>query len=829
MVIAYETGDVLVLCSPADPREPLDTLAARLPADPGRSVVVMARSLAARPDLGDVLGTALAEQLGGSADGIRLVALGLRDDPAHLEPEIRRLAEHLGVELTAPLGPVTVATDGTIAVAETDTGASTTERPGGWLTCGPGVAAHYSSPWLPTPSWAAGPTRLPTHSLRHGAAALRHVPSGYWLLPHSVHVDEAGIGTLLPPDPDALTVLLGGSGAAPLPVDDVTALLAQLPGTGGERLLLLPGALPPGQVERLRRSRPHTRVRAAVPVRAVDGGPAVAEIDERGRPAWRPVGTTADRVTNRRPSPPRRAPWSPAVERPLPGRATAAGWWFPSARPPIGLYRAPTGFLVEVATDASGFLVAADKVTPAELAALIKTASRQAPAQVVLGTHGEPPSDDDLGSLADELGLRVLAADTDVSLAPTGLLTTPGVFRQWHPTTAGTRRVVVPLGATVPGLATPYRAWSPPVPPLSPMPRTAPAAPQPTFVDVAPEPLTADFAATVDTVRWSMAAARLDTIRAAPADRREPAAPTTPATVVAPEPAGPRSGEPAPVAPVLPSPAAPKLPGQSGQPRVSAQGPVWVTELPCEPSDRADLRKALNGRFDAYARVVVRTLAEEPGLRNAAPSAELTTGLIAARAYYAHERSAVNGVLRTGGDAAQTARTRVVAGCTLYGMRSLPSVLGPVYLAGALAPHLVAGYRPGDRLIEPAFLDAYLTVMSAPDDRHDGTVPVEFAVWSVSARRADLLNLNGGPAALFAAGTPFRVLAIDPPQGAAAAVRVLLQDLTAGRAGDGERILARLRNAHPEPVTGQPAPVAIDFAPGMDSLGRPFTPREGPE
>ncbi|RKR86731.1 hypothetical protein BDK92_0996 [Micromonospora pisi] len=298
------------------------------------------------------------------------------------------------------------------------------------------------------------------------------------------------------------------------------------------------------------------------------------------------------------------------------------------------------------------------------------------------------------------------------------------------------------------------------------------------------------------------------------------------------------AGVPAlPAVPPLPEPAAPAGADQSAAAATGTPGPVrapqpvlppgpaprWLAESDIERAvaDRAGLRNALSGRYDAHARVVARTLAQSPGLRAAAGAfTELTAGLVAIRAYCDGERELVNQVLRGGGPAPEVDRASVVARCAVYGLRRLPSVLGPVFRAGPADPRLVDGYRAGDVLIEPAFVDVDLAAEPV-DGAH-----VQFAIWSVSAHRLD--SLDGAPrsSAIFPPGSRFQVLAVDE-QTTDQTVRVLLRDLAASYRGgrdSAERILSQLRAADRGATSagGADPSVPLAFAPGLDDVGRPF-------
>jgi hypothetical protein len=241
--------------------------------------------------------------------------------------------------------------------------------------------------------------------------------------------------------------------------------------------------------------------------------------------------------------------------------------------------------------------------------------------------------------------------------------------------------------------------------------------------------------------------------------------------------------------------------------------PLWVDGGGWGAEDRARLRRALTDRYDAYARVVTRTLAEEPGLRAAGHSADLVGDLVALCAYVA-EPAVVNHALRGSAERPADAAALLARGAT-SGLRRLPTVIGPVYATSSAT--VGVGYRAGDELVEPAFVDVRLCGGVGPD------VAVEYVIWSVSARRIDPFAPRRGPAATFPPGSRFAVLAVDEPDGDGP-LRVLLRDRTGERpatAGRGEETLRRLRaNA----AAGPDGPVTVDFPIGLDDRGRRFVP-----
>ncbi|MFB9179281.1 hypothetical protein ACFFX1_14170 [Dactylosporangium sucinum] len=313
--------------------------------------------------------------------------------------------------------------------------------------------------------------------------------------------------------------------------------------------------------------------------------------------------------------------------------------------------------------------------------------------------------------------------------------------------------------------------------------------PRPSRVNDTPEAL-GSRANVLDPGRWS---SRWGGLPALPVARPPEPSPPVDAPVAA---------APARPAPAPPPPAAPP----EGAPR-------WLDAAGWGAEDRARLRRTLQHRYDAYARVVTRTLAEEPGLRAAGGGADLITDLVALCAYM-HERDAVNDALRGAAGRPDGAESLIARGAT-SGLRRLPAVIGPVFAAGQAA--VGAGYRAGDELVEPAFVDVWLTGATGTG------AAVEYVIWSVSARRVDRFLPQEQPGAAFPPGSRFAVLAVDEPA-ADGPLRVLLRDRTGERpdaAGRWDETLRRLR--HSTTVAAE-HPGTLGFPIGLDQWGRPFIP-----
>ncbi|RIV31601.1 hypothetical protein D2L64_25595 [Micromonospora radicis] len=434
-------------------------------------------------------------------------------------------------------------------------------------------------------------------------------------------------------------------------------------------------------------------------------------------------------------------------------------------------------------------------------------ASPPAPAGIALPDSVEPAQ--------RTVKLPLLAA-REVSAERTVLLARPGA----------------PPAPPVP--AVPPAPPVPAVPPVSPGVAVPPAPPAPVVPSVPPVPVSATLRALLRPRNWPHAGAWIE----------RPAVPVPPAMPDPPGQDAPHqqlSAPPAPASAVpvtaemspdvaepeaLHQPVGPLPPATdpAGAGAAARRTPVWIDNRSWREEDRAVLRTTLNGRYDAHVRVVTKTLAEEPGLRAAGASPDLVAGLVALRAYCADDRNEVNRFLRTG---AGEERAAVVARGVAYGLRYLPTVLGPVFRPGRIGVETLAAYRPGRVLAEPGLLDVRIPPTTVAD------ATVQFVIWSVSARRLGRLDVDGTSAALFPPASRFAVLAVDHSNDPADVPRVLLCDIAGAAEGrpaaNSERMLNRMRAASQETREQALAEAYVSGAPGLDETGHPYRERESDE
>lgn len=113
--------------------------------------------------------------------------------------------------------------------------------------------------------------------------------------------------------------------------------------------------------------------------------------------------------------------------------------------------------------------------------------------------------------------------------------------------------------------------------------------------------------------------------------------------------------------------------------------------------------------------------------------------------------------------------------CLAAGLRRLPSHYGGVVAAAPAGRSDPARYAPGTVLTEPAPVSGIAAV--GADLGED--VGIEFAIWSVRGRRTSAFGEPGEqPTVVFAPGSSFEVVDVDPPDAAAGRpARVLLHEV----------------------------------------------------
>jgi hypothetical protein len=189
------------------------------------------------------------------------------------------------------------------------------------------------------------------------------------------------------------------------------------------------------------------------------------------------------------------------------------------------------------------------------------------------------------------------------------------------------------------------------------------------------------------------------------------------------------------------------------------------------PEDHVWLLNHLGSAHGRYASTVSRLIATQPALRLSGdqPNDGVVADLVAVCAYLDGGRQMLADALGAGGIQSLLPYVR----CLVSGLRRLPSYRGLGYCGGS-----VGAVSPGAVLVEPDVRQAVSTSTCAL------TGPVEFAIWSITARKLDTLD-PGAPVQriAFAPGSRFRVLDAGDP--AAPTRRVLLRQISAGVSREG--------------------------------------------
>jgi hypothetical protein len=235
----------------------------------------------------------------------------------------------------------------------------------------------------------------------------------------------------------------------------------------------------------------------------------------------------------------------------------------------------------------------------------------------------------------------------------------------------------------------------------------------------------------------------------------QPAAAAAPAPTPTPVPAGP---------PPAPAPDASAATGTSAATSASAGAPaatgVRVQPAPAPAAralppergvdqERAWVRRTFSSQYNAVAGTVSRVMSESPGLRGVsrAVAGDALTDLVAVRLYLSGDSAAVDQAIR-----AATAGSHVpLARCVASGLLRLPSYRGTARLRARITPAERAWYQEGRVATEWAFC----TARTEPHPMPDGT---DFLIWSMTARRTNLLDPGTPDRVVFLPGTSFKVL-----------------------------------------------------------------------
>jgi hypothetical protein len=704
------------------------------------TVVVTAPEITARDTVFDLITTAVAG-LKPTGNGVRLVLLGAGPDRAARQAGIRRMARQLGVRIIGSLGPVIVASDGTcVSVPEpagaSDRGPDHGQWPAGWYGFdGAGPGEDRNEP-----PWSPRPPwpSLPVPDRQVGPGLVAHpVPAGLWLLPAGLRPGPAGVVGSLPQEPDAATIFIGGCGR-PVPVDEVRRAVANRRLDPASRLVLLPGAVPAG-TERSELDALGVRLRSAVPM--------------FGRTGWRLAPVAANGGV---------APVGAAV--PDIGGDATVGLSAAGAEEPTGSSDKPSGPFTTGrravpgrATAAGWSLLDGFKAfgfAPAAAGPIVEVAIDRD--GFLVGGRAIGVEDfADLLTAALGPGEQPLVLTGPQRTRPATLLA--DLATAWGSTLYASAGRLALTATGILLAAAGFVAYRP---------GSAPRLMGPVL------PAGCAAGGLVDL--------------AARSTSRAPARATSPSGSGA---IGGNTQRPggAPAAAVR---TRPERAAERPEP-VERSRPRPVTDDADESELLAALVGALGPEFHRHA-TELREARRRAGVTD--PPAP---DLVALRACFAGVRLGVNEHLRSAPPAAPAGAGRrwgppaaIIGAAAVRALGRLPIVFGPVFASAGIR---AGAYSPGLELTEPGFVEVRLTPTV------NRAAEVDYVIWSMMARRLDATVRDGAPVAIFAPGSRFVVLGIEPVAGRS---RVYLADRGAGLRGGSGELLARLR------CTGPASPVA---------------------
>ncbi|MCH0567241.1 hypothetical protein [Streptomyces sp. MUM 2J] len=222
------------------------------------------------------------------------------------------------------------------------------------------------------------------------------------------------------------------------------------------------------------------------------------------------------------------------------------------------------------------------------------------------------------------------------------------------------------------------------------------------------------------------------------------------------------SDSPAPVAPSAASTGSDGLgapdAGSTGTPRRAGARvqPVPKASACAVPPERGTdrerewMRRTFSAQYHAVAGTVSRVMSESPGLRGGGrgEASEALTDLAAVRLYLSGDHAQVNEAVRS----AVVGPHIPLARCVAAGLRRLPSYRGAALLRARASAVEREWYRQSRLVTEWAFCSAYSVPHPGPEDATD------FLIWSMTARRTNLIDPSEPYRVVFLPGTTFKVL-----------------------------------------------------------------------
>ncbi|MFT7834674.1 hypothetical protein Q5530_00810 [Saccharothrix sp. BKS2] len=271
-------GATLVVGPPGGPGQQAVALARSLPVDRGRTVVVV------DPPHGDEVAfwPVVAAALQGRGP-VRLMT----SYSGSMRPTApaQWLSEQVQAEVVAPDGAVTTVPGAAFVVGNGGYGC--------WLRFVPGSSPVPMGRRFPVPQWEAVDPNAPWPTGEVGVS--EPIPAGLWLraqrAPFDPQAPEVRAVLGLPCRDNVLTVVVGGPGQPPIPVEEVGRLLGGLSSAARSRVRLVwYGAEHQAQAVADQLGEPIS-LYTGLPVGSLRTGAAVVAVNPRGQQTWRPYVT----------------------------------------------------------------------------------------------------------------------------------------------------------------------------------------------------------------------------------------------------------------------------------------------------------------------------------------------------------------------------------------------------------------------------------------------------------------------------------------------------------------------------------------------------------
>ncbi|MEJ2852691.1 MULTISPECIES: hypothetical protein [unclassified Saccharothrix] len=714
-------GATLVVAPPQGPGQAATALARSLPVDRGRTVVVVDFPAGDESQFWPAVAAALKGR-----GPVRLMT----SHAGTLRPTApaQWLAEQLQAEVVAADGAVTTVPGAAFVVGNGGYGS--------WLRFLPGASPMPLGRRFPVPQWEAVDPNSPWPTGEVGIS--EPIPAGLWLRAQRVPFDpaapDARAVVTLPCRDNVLTVVVGGPGQPPIPVEEVCRLLGGLSSAARSRVRLVwYGGEHQGQEVADQLGEP-IALYSGLPVAAMRSGAAVVAVNPRGQQTWRPYVTEVS--------------------------------YTPGGGPAVSGYRVPVPGLVERGPgvfDLGGGVVL--EVVPSGL--WVRDAEDNGPEVRAL------PVDPEWARLTVGSPGKTTAGAVAVAGA--------SLVERLEPEVRRLLKVVFcdPTPAPQPPMADPVAD----LPedddhdPTLPAHHHEPAPQEPTPPVAHHEPAVTNHEPVVRSHEPAVAHHEPAVAHHEPA-HHEPAPPVAHHEPVAHVPSARErlSAEPVPVA--VPAPveevADDPVPISLDGPLPRSPAPVWgeregdehvpVDHRSTEP-ERDALRRMLGERYATHAAVACRHIDVRPEDPEAFEA--VVTDLAAVSACLQQDEEIMVEALRTG----RLGRLWPYAAGVVSGLRRLPVHQGVTVCWGD-----ARRYRTGDLLVEHGLL----STIAGPSVPFDGRT--EYVIWSMTGRRVQVVDSFGSVVqerVVFPPGTTFKVLAVAEAE-ESAPMQVMLQEV-AGR------------------------------------------------